>query len=216
MSSVPECDNVVDRSPWLDSWARRAVDLVVAFLLAVVTAPVVAVSFAVSALVFRAQPLFLQPRVGRWGRTITVAKVRSLPDSVSTSADKYELGDVDLGQWSKWLRRTHADELPQLWSVVGGSMSLVGPRPETVALADRLPEEFAAARHSTRPGLTGAWQLSPESGRLIWEAPEYDLVYLQVASPMTDAWLVWRTVRMLAGGPPVTLADLQARNRAAR
>lgn len=189
--------------------AKRAIDLAVGLPGAIVTAPVLVVLLVISAFAFRANPLFVQQRVGRGGRLIPVPKVRSLNPRVPSDADKYALNEFDVTVWGRFLRRLHLDELPQLWSVVLGHMSLIGPRPEIPRLAEGFSAEFAAARHTVRPGITGLWQISEDAKGLIAEAPEWDLLYAQHVGTRLDAWIAWRTVRQyLPGGRPLTLDDL--------
>jgi lipopolysaccharide/colanic/teichoic acid biosynthesis glycosyltransferase len=202
---------VVAVSPWASSPARSVVDRVLAALLSVLSFPVVVVCLAGSAVRFRASPLFVQERVGRGGTTIRVPKVRSLPVSVPSSANKYELREHRTGRWSRFLRRYHLDELPQFWAVALGSMSLVGPRPEMVGLSATFPADFVAERTSVLPGMTGAWQVSDAAGGLICEAPEFDRWYVEHASPSVDAFLMSRTISMVCGGSPVTVAELNDR-----
>jgi len=198
-------------SPWSLSLIRQGIDRLVAGILAVLTLPVVVVCLAVSAVVFRASPLFVQQRVGLNGRLISVPKIRSLPTSVDSTADKYALRKDSYNGWSNLLRRSHLDELPQLWSVAKGDMSIVGPRPEMPSLSSRYPADFVKVRTSVRPGITGAWQISEALAGLIYEAPEYDREYVATASPRLDAWILWRTVRGIFGGDPINLTELKAR-----
>ena len=190
---------------------RSVVERVLAAVLSVLSFPLVAVCLAGSALRFRASPLFVQERVGRGGAIIRVPKVRSLPASVPSSADKYELQRYRNGRWSEFLRRYHLDELPQLWAVAGGSMSLVGPRPEMVGLSATYPKGFLAVRTLVTPGMTGAWQLSSAASGLIYEAPEFDTWYVEHASPAVDVFLLRRTLSRVCGGAEVSIAELDAR-----
>ncbi|MDZ7677388.1 MAG: sugar transferase [Acidimicrobiales bacterium] len=190
---------------------QRSVDLAVGLVASVATAPLIAVLLVGSAVVFRANPLFVQRRVGLGGKLIPVPKIRTLPPQAPTAADKHELVAVEIPAWGRWLRGLHLDELPQFWSMVAGHMSLVGPRPEMPRLAAQFDPEFAAARTTVRPGITGLWQISEAVSGLIHDAPEYDLAYLQLASGRFDAWVLGRTVRQyLPGGRAVTLDDLPA------
>jgi hypothetical protein len=114
-------------------------------------------------------------------------------------------------RWSQLIRRSHLDELPQLWHVVRGQMSLVGPRPEMLPLAGRFDAAFAEARVETPPGCTGIWQVSQDNGLLIGEAPQYDLFYLRHANRRLDLWILWRTVLVvLPGEHRVRLSSIPA------
>jgi lipopolysaccharide/colanic/teichoic acid biosynthesis glycosyltransferase len=132
---------------------------------------------------------------------------------VDSTADKYALRNDSYNSWSNLLRRSHLDELPQLWSVAKGDMSIVGPRPEMPSLSSKYPVDFVKVRTSVRPGITGAWQISEALAGLIYEAPEYDREYVASASPKLDIWILWRTVRGIFGGDPINLTELKARTR---
>jgi len=151
-----------------------------------------------SALTFRASPLFRQHRVGLGGRHFTLVKIRSLPADTAENAPKYDLITTGTGWFGRLVRRTHLDELPQLWLVIIGKMALVGPRPEMLDLADRFDSEFARRRVTKRPGCTGLWQLSPAVDLLIGEAPEYDLFYVEHANLRLDIWILTRTLMQFA------------------
>src|SRR4051794_13952923 len=116
---------------------RRWVDVAVALPMAVATAPLVAIFAGVSAARYRATPWFRQPRVGWHERPLTVVKVRSLPTTAPMMADTDEIAGFDVDPWGRFLRRTHADDLPQLWSVVAGRMALVGPRPMIAPIVEQ-------------------------------------------------------------------------------
>ena len=187
------------------------VDLVVGSALSIVTLPVVFVAAVGAAVSFRAWPFFVQERVGRRGRPIRVVKVRSLPAGAPSAADKYEVAQFDNTRFGSWLRRTHLDELPQLWLVVSGSMSLVGPRPEMPHLARRFSGAQQMARAPFRPGCVGLWQNSEHNAGLMAETPEYDVVYAANWSLALDAYLVATAIRMVFGGGRLRLADLPER-----
>ena len=188
---------------------QRALDLAVALPLALVTLPLVMALAVGSALSFRAWPLFHQPRLGRDGDEFRFTKIRSLPAQAPAAADKYALQEVENTRFGLFLRRSKLDELPQLWLVVTGRMSLVGPRPEMPSLAYTFDRNFVVTRCRVRPGVTGLWQISPASAGLIGEAPEYDLTYLANRSLRLDVWLLARTARqVLLSGDGTDLDDL--------
>ena len=96
------------------------------------------------------------------------------------------------------LRGHHLDELPQLWLVIAGKMTLVGPRPEMPTLSASFDREFVADRVSVKPGCTGLWQVSQGSRGLIGESPEWDRHYVEHATLRLDLWIMFRTVLMMA------------------
>src|SRR5262249_30356203 len=113
---------------------HRAFDLLVGIPLAVVVTPVILGLALVSAVSLRTWPVFVQQRIGRNGRHFWFLKIRSLPKDAPRTADKYELQNVSTTAFGNFIRLRHLDELPQLYHVVAGRMSIVGPRPEMPAL----------------------------------------------------------------------------------
>ena len=95
----------------------------------------------------------------------------------------------------KWLRKTSLDELPQLFNVLKGEMSLVGPRPEMPFLAEHY-ETWENQRHLVRPGMTGLWQLSPRRRGTIRDGISVDLEYIEKLSFWTDFKILIRTFKV--------------------
>lgn len=186
-------------------------DRCTAALLSLLTLPLVLPCLVISAIRFRANPIFRQERVGLDQQTFLLPKIRSLPTTTSSTLDKYSLNAVTYGRWTRLLRRTHIDELPQLWSVAAGNMSLVGPRPEMVALSSTFDSDFVKMRTSVLPGITGTWQISEASAELINESPEYDRIYVESASAKLDLWILLRTIQIFGSGNVITLVDLKER-----
>ena len=187
----------------------RAFDLVVGSVLCVALSPLIVVLAIGSAVSFRAWPFFVQERLGRDGATLRFPKIRTLPPDTPRYADKYALRPVETTRFGRFLRQTHLDELPQLFLVVRGHMSLVGPRPEMAAVAEEFDDRFVAVRTLARPGCTGLWQISEARGGLIGEAPEYDLHYLRHAGIRLNLWVLAHTLReVVPSADPVTLSDV--------
>lgn len=192
--------------------AKRAVDVVVGTVVAVAVLPaVVVMALAVMVSLRTWRPLFVQRRVGWGGSPFTIVKLRTLPHATPRDADKYAVGLVRTTRVGRFLRTTHLDELPQLFLVPVGLMSLVGPRPEMFRLAAEFDPTFASVRAAVRPGCTGLWQVSVDAGRLIAEVPHYDWYYVRHRSLRLDCWILWRTLRVLVPGARRTaLADVPA------
>ncbi len=138
---------------------RRAVDVAASAVLVVLTAPLVLVA-ALLILVTDGRPvLFRQERVGEDGVPFRLTKLRTMRAApVGGAAEVTATGDPRITRVGAALRRTSIDELPQLWHVLSGRMTLVGPRPESVSLAERYPESCRPVLLA-RPGLTGPAQL---------------------------------------------------------
>ncbi|MFI7217174.1 sugar transferase [Micromonospora maritima] len=169
---------------------KRGVDVVVALTALLVTAPILA-AVAVAVLIGLGRPvLFRQRRIGRYGREFTILKFRSM----AGGSGAFSPGDdqARLTRLGRWLRATSLDELPSLWNILRGDMSLVGPRPFPTSYRDLYTaEQFR--RHEVRPGLTGLAQVNGRN-ELDWaERFAYDLRYVDHWSLRLDARILART-----------------------
>jgi lipopolysaccharide/colanic/teichoic acid biosynthesis glycosyltransferase len=179
------------------TFRKRAFDIVIGSILAVVAIPVVAALACGVMLSLRSSPFFMQRRIGLHGRPFSLIKLRTLPREAPPYADKYAIADAPTSGFCRLLRATHLDELPQLFQVPLGTMSLVGPRPEMPELLGRYDQGFVEARQRVRPGCTGLWQISPDTNQLIGEAPQHDLEYLERWSLLLDLRILALTLRMI-------------------
>lgn len=190
---------------------KRAIDVVVGSALSLLVLPVVIVLALAVALALRANPLFLQVRPGRGNETLRMIKLRTLPPTTPHYASKYDLAidRMDLPWICSLLRRTHLDELPQLFLVPFGKMSLVGPRPRLPDDVEAVDPSFDALRRAVRPGCTGLWQISSAASLVSTGKPQFDLFYLRRASVRFDVWIMVRTITMMLGlGRPVEIEDV--------
>ncbi|WBC09217.1 sugar transferase [Micromonospora sp. WMMA1947] len=169
---------------------KRGVDVVVSATALLVAAPVLAV-VAVAVLLGMGRPIiFRQRRIGRHGREFTILKFRSM----AGGGDGFSPGDdqARLTPLGRWLRATSLDELPSLWNILRGDMSLVGPRPFPTSYRDLYtPREFR--RHDVRPGLTGLAQVNGRNALGWAERFAYDLHYVEHWSLRLDARILART-----------------------
>ena len=189
----------VGRSPYL---GKRLLDVVVGLVLSIVTLPIILVMATISAVMFRSSPFFVQQRVGLNGESIRCIKIRSLPACTPAYLDKNALNDhCEPTGWCGFLRRFHLDELPQFWHVVGGSMSLVGPRPMIESIIDEIPHRMALVRQSIRPGITGPWQVSVDGAHSLLDCLDYDETYVHRASFVLDIKLLALTAAQTVGLP---------------
>jgi lipopolysaccharide/colanic/teichoic acid biosynthesis glycosyltransferase len=180
--------------------AHRAVEVAIALTMALATLPILIATLVASAVTYRAWPVFVHERIGRDGRPFAFPKVRTLPPATSAYADKFSIGSDSIPVGMRVVRKTHLDELLQLWLVVAGHMALVGPRPEMAVLHLRLPAVAAAERTSVRPGVTGLWQISTHCDGLICDRTEYDRLYVQHRNLRLDLWIMWRTATKMVLG----------------
>jgi lipopolysaccharide/colanic/teichoic acid biosynthesis glycosyltransferase len=205
--------STVEAAPARTAAWKRAVDLTLGSLFALLAAPLVAFLALALLVVHRSNPFFAQSRPGYRGGTFRILKLRTLPQTTPTYISKLDL-DFD-GMKLPWLcrilRRTHLDELPQLFLVPLGSMSLVGPRPRLPDAVEEVDGRFDAVRRSVRPGCTGLWQISVASHTVSTGAPRFDLAYIQNASTRLDLWILLRTVTTVVGlTKPVEIGDIPA------
>jgi len=188
---------------------QRVLDVVLGSALALFALPVLIVLAVAGAITLRANPLFSHARPGRGDRELRVVKLRTLPRSYPTWALKPEIAGHRIPALSAWLSRHHLDKLPQLFEVVAGRMSLVGPRPRQHDEVDALHPEFDHVRREVRQGCTGLWQISVAADGFLSDAVDYDLFYLRHMSLRLDAWILVRTVGLLLGVcKPVELTDV--------
>ena len=193
--------------------AKRAFDVVVASLSLLVAAPVMV---AVAVLVRLSSPgpiLFRQARVGQHGRLVEVLKFRSMEVNDEADTQWSVATDARVTAVGAFLRRSSLDELPQLFNVLRGEMSLVGPRPERPFYVERFSEEVAGYRHRHRVpvGMTGWSQVNGLRGDTsIEERARLDNHYIENWSPWRDMVTLARTVRSLFQRAPGSAPAPQA------
>lgn len=191
---------------------KRVIDLVVASLLLVILSPLLVVIGVAVRLDSTGPAIYRARRLGRHRTPITVFKFRSMyvdvdhsvhldfvknllrDDPVDSSSSLFKLEeDERITRLGRWLRRTSLDELPQLWNVVLGNMSLVGPRPEVPDIIDAY-QPWMFRRFDCRPGMTGLWQVSGRGSIPPLEMLRLDVEYV-------DNWSLREDLRILALTP---------------
>jgi lipopolysaccharide/colanic/teichoic acid biosynthesis glycosyltransferase len=180
---------------------RRLVDIVVAACGLVLTAPLLALAALAIRSETRGPVIYRQRRVGRDGREFDVLKLRTMVAGAEHlgAGLAVDEGDARVTRVGALLRRTSLDELPNLWNVLGGEMSLIGPRP-TVPSQVALYTERQRGRLAIKPGLTGWAQVNGRAALPWSERIELDLYYIEHRSPALDVRILARTVRVLFGG----------------
>jgi exopolysaccharide biosynthesis polyprenyl glycosylphosphotransferase len=189
-----------DASDHLTEAVKRLGDVVLAFVLLVLTAPLQLLLALLVKLSGPGPAFYRQTRVGHYGRTFSMLKLRTMRVDAENGEPKWAQGDdprqTRLG---RVLRRTRLDELPQLLNILVGEMSFVGPRPERPEFVATLEKAipYYAWRHAVRPGLTGWAQINYPYGSSVEDSLrklEYDLYYIRNFSLATDLFIVLRTL----------------------
>jgi len=172
---------------------KRLIDVVGATLALVATLPITAVAAVLIRLSSRGPILFKQDRVGRSGAMFTMYKLRTMAaDAPPYALHPSHAHDNRVTTVGRWLRRLSIDELPQLWNVLRGEMSLVGPRPE-MSFVVKGYDEVERRRLAVKPGATGLWQVSADRAFSIHENMQYDLYYVGKRSLTLDLAILLMT-----------------------
>jgi lipopolysaccharide/colanic/teichoic acid biosynthesis glycosyltransferase len=200
--------------------AKRSVDLLISLIGIAIVAPIIAL-LAIIIVIDNGWPVFFtQRRVGRGGRDFTMFKLRTMR-SRGTITDTFEPGNTQrITRVGRFLRKAKLDELPQLWNVLIGDMSLVGPRPEVRSWVDAYPDRWARV-HVVRPGLTdpAALEFCDEES-LLAAASDPEQLYREVSMPRKlDLYEQYIAKRSFVGDlllilrTPFVIATGIARNR---
>ena len=193
-------------------FGKRALDLLIVVMVAPIAIPLIAILSAIVALEI-GRPLFAHNRLGQGGRSFGCLKIRTMfldadarlmrlflehPEREAEWKANYKLtNDPRVTRIGRFLRRTSLDELPQLWNVLRGDMSLVGPRPVTepeIVLYGRQAEAYFAVR----PGLTGLWQVSGRNALSFYDRAKLDAHYVMTMGFRRDLGILARTLRVMA------------------
>ncbi|MDE6909345.1 MAG: sugar transferase [Lachnospiraceae bacterium] len=185
-------------------YIKRLFDIIISFTALVVLSPVLAVTAVLVRVRLGSPVIFHQDRPGYHGKVFRLCKFRSMTDE--RGADGELLPDeVRLTKFGKKLRATSLDELPELWNILKGDMSLIGPRPLLVKYLP-LYNEFQRHRHDVKPGLTGWAQVNGRNA-ITWEQRfAYDVYYVKHISFWMDLKILFRTVAVVFGHSGISSA----------
>ncbi len=192
--------------------AKRCLDVAFVLLTLPISLPLIVAMMCIVALE-GGKPVYRQRRLGRDGRVFHMAKIRTMVPQAESLLEYHLLACPDArSEWDEtqklkcdpritrvgsFLRKTSLDELPQLWNVLVGDMSLVGPRPMMVCQASLYPGN---AYFQLRPGITGPWQISDRNSSTFAERASYDRQYLDNLSATLDFSILLRTVVVVLRG----------------
>jgi len=193
-------------------FGKRLLDIIFVVASAVVTVPVIGL-FAILVMAQGGNPFYTQMRVGRGGKSFRMYKLRTMvPNSDELLANLLQNDPDARAEWNStqklrndpritplghFLRKTSMDELPQLWNVLLGDMSLVGPRP---MMESQVALYHGSAYYRLRPGATGFWQISDRNACSFADRAKFDEAYDRSLSLKTDIAVIFRTIVVMLRG----------------
>jgi Undecaprenyl-phosphate galactose phosphotransferase WbaP len=192
-------------------WIKRIFDLIVSIPFAILAAPIIAILVLVIKVIDPGPGLFWQERVGQYGRTIKICKLRTMYRDAKQRLDEHLTNSpAARDEWNShfklkddprilpyignFIRRSSLDELPQIFNILQGSISLVGPRPFPDYHLKSFDLAFQELRSSVPPGLTGFWQISARSDGDLAIQKRQDSLYIQNWSAWLDLWILLQTI----------------------
>jgi sugar transferase (PEP-CTERM system associated) len=186
---------------------KRVSDLICSLVLLSLSLPLMLVTMVLIKLESAGPVFFRQERVGLNGKTFEVIKFRSMcSDAESDGKPRWATAsDARVTRVGHWIRKVRIDELPQLWNVLKGEMSLVGPRPERPFFVETLTQDipYYSVRHSVKPGVTGWAQVRFDYGATVEDAKQklqYDLYYVKNHTLFLDLLIMFETISVVLTG----------------
>ena len=186
--------------------AKRLLDLLFALLIGIFAAPVIVLAAIIVKLESKGPVFFIQERIGEGNKKFNIVKFRSMTTDAEKDGPQWaSKNDNRVTKFGKIMRATRIDELPQLWNVLRGEMSFVGPRPEREYFIQQLEKEipYYNLRHTVKPGLTGWAQVMYPYGASVEDAYrklQYDLYYIKHHSIPFDVKVLLKTVKIVIFG----------------
>lgn len=181
---------------------KRALDISISWTAGIIVSPLLILT-ALAIKIFDPGPiLYSQVRIGQYEKEFKVYKFRTM----KVNAEKYSGpmlatdNDPRITKLGKFMRATRLDELPQIWNVIAGDMSIVGPRPERPFFVEQFKQEIPEYiyRHNVKPGITGLAQVYGKYNTTAYDKLVYDLMYIQKCNIINDLTIIIQTVRVLA------------------
>lgn len=180
---------------------KRALDIVVAVTSLILLSPIMLITAIIVKLDSPGQIIYSQVRVGRFGKQFKVHKFRSMKQDAEAKTGPVLAGENDprITKFGHFMRAIRLDELPQLFNVLKGEMSIVGPRPERPFFVEQFVKEKPeyAYRHNVKPGITGLAQIAGKYNTTAYDKLVYDLIYIQNVSVIYDLTLMLQTLKVL-------------------
>jgi len=183
-------------------YLKRIIDFCLAFLGLLFTSPILLIVFVILSILNDGKVFFKQQRPGKSEKIFRLIKFKSMNDKTNVNGEL--LSDADrLTPFGKLIRKTSIDELPQLWNVLKGDMSLIGPRPLLVSYLPLYNEE-QTKRHEVKPGITGWAQVNGRNA-ISWEKKfEFDVWYVHNCSFLVDLKIIFLTILKIFKGSDIS------------
>ena len=196
-------DRTVVNNGFYYEFIKRIIDVILAFIGLIVASPIMAIISIAIKLESRGPVFYCQERVGKNGRVYTMYKLRSMYENAEENGAQWaEEDDPRVTKVGKFIRRTRLEELPQLFNVLKGDMSLVGPRPERPIFTYQFNEQIPGFinRLQVKPGLTGWAQVNGGYKLTPAEKLEYDLYYIENRTIWLDIKIMLKTIMVVLTG----------------
>ncbi|MBF0457291.1 MAG: sugar transferase [Nitrospirae bacterium] len=206
MPSVKHKDEISPPDNFYRLFIKPMFDKMFASVMIISTAPFLLLIALLVKIDSKGPAIFKQQRVGLLGKVFTIYKFRSMKETRGEDTHPFtEKNDPRLTRIGKIIRSVRADELPQLWNVIKGDMSLIGPRPEQVEIVEQLNASLPEyhIRHTIKPGITGWAQVKYKYTNRKSDVPHkllYDFYYIQHMSFKIDLYIVFATLKVILSG----------------
>ena len=185
---------------------KRLFDIAFSLIIGIIVLPIIAISAVIVKLESKGPIFFIQERIGEGNLPFKIIKFRSMTTDAEKDGPQWAtMNDNRVTKWGKIMRATRIDELPQLWNVIRGEMSFVGPRPEREFFIQQLEQEmpYYNLRHTVKPGLTGWAQVMYPYGASVEDAYnklQYDLYYIKHNNTIFDIMVILKTINIVVFG----------------
>ena len=185
---------------------KRLFDIAFSLIIGIIVLPIIAISAVIVKLESKGPIFFIQERIGEGNLPFKIIKFRSMTTDAEKDGPQWATkNDNRVTKWGKIMRATRIDELPQLWNVIRGEMSFVGPRPEREFFIQQLEQEmpYYNLRHTVKPGLTGWAQVMYPYGASVEDAYnklQYDLYYIKHNNTIFDIMVILKTINIVVFG----------------
>ena len=180
---------------------KRMLDIAVSIPAIIILLPLMALTAVAIKADSKGPVIYSQERVGQYGKNFNVYKFRSMRQDAEAQSGPVlaKEGDSRITKVGRFIRATRIDELPQLFNVLKGEMSIVGPRPERPFFVEQFIKEKPeyAYRHNVKPGITGLAQIAGKYNTTAYDKLIYDLIYIQEVSIKTDLIIMLQTLKVL-------------------